>query len=437
MNSKHRSSNLKIDSFLQLLFLLLPYTLIFSIFLTELFLIILFIFYISENHNNLYSTIKNNKIIKILIVFYLITLISTIVNFNDYKLFIKNLAYVRFLFYGLSISWLINKFPFLKRLFLYSLFSSYILLFIGSAYEFILKRNCITFTESNVAIFANDIFYCSKKLFIGNILRSDRISSFFGDEMVVGSYVSRLLPLLFYLILDQSKNIKYDKLIIFISLTTTLSIVVLSGERIALFYFILFFVIFIIFTNLKYKITLFSSFIIISFLIIISSDTLKKRLINQTFSQIFLENNQKKITFFSIQHESHAISALKIFNDNALIGIGPKNFRNECKKKKYNISKFSCSTHPHNFYIQLLTETGFLGFLLPFGLLLYLLNFYLISLYYKIINKEKNINLKNLYLYTCFLITLFPVLPTGNIFNNWLSIIFYIPFGFFLSKNKK
>ena len=145
------------------------------------------------------------------------------------------------------------------------MFSSYILLFIGSVYEFILKRNCITFTESNVAIFANDIFYCSKKLFIGNILRSDRISSFFGDEMVVGSYVSRLLPLLFYLILDQSKNIKYDKLIIFISLTTTLSIVVLSGERIALFYFILFFVIFIIFTNLKNKITLFSSFIIIFF----------------------------------------------------------------------------------------------------------------------------------------------------------------------------
>ena len=112
MNSKHRSSNLKIDSFLKLLFLLLPYTLIFSIFLTELFLIILFIFYISENHDNLYSTLKKNKIVKILIVFYLITLISTIVNFNDYKLFVKNLAYIRFLLYGLSISWLINKFPF-------------------------------------------------------------------------------------------------------------------------------------------------------------------------------------------------------------------------------------------------------------------------------------------------------------------------------------
>ena len=39
-------------------------------------------------------------------------------------------------------------------------------------------------------------------------------------------------------------------------------------------------------------------------------------------------------------------------------------------------------------------------------------------------------------IYSSFLITFFPLIPTGNIFNNWLSIIFYLPLGFFISEKK-
>ena len=90
--------------------------------------------------------------------------------------------------------------------------------------------------------------------------------------------------------------------------------------------------------------------------------TLKERILKQTFSQIFL---RIKRSLFSIQHESHAIAAIKIFKDNPILGIGPKNFRFECRKKDYNISEFSCTSHPHNFYIQLLAETGLLGIIIP------------------------------------------------------------------------
>ena len=37
--------------------------------------------------------------------------------------------------------------------------------------------------------------------------------------------------------------------------------------------------------------------------------------------------------------------------------------------KKYNSGIKSCSTHPHNYYFQLLGETGLIGFLLFFYLL--------------------------------------------------------------------
>ena len=56
-----------------------------------------------------------------------------------------------------------------------------------------------------------------------------------------------------------------------------------------------------------------------------------------------------------------------MFKDNFLFGVGLKNFRHACKDKKYFISELSCSTHPHNTYIQLASELGIIG--LSFGIL--------------------------------------------------------------------
>ena len=61
-------------------------------------------------------------------------------------------------------------------------------------------------------------------------------------------------------------------------------------------------------------------------------------------------------------HFNHYLSAIEMFKDNKLLGIGPKNFRKFCKDEKYFLNEFSCSTHPHNYYIQLLSETGIIGF---------------------------------------------------------------------------
>jgi glycopeptide antibiotics resistance protein len=39
---------------------------------------------------------------------------------------------------------------------------------------------------------------------------------------------------------------------------------------------------------------------------------------------------------------------------------------------------------------------------------------------------------------SAILITLWPIIPSGNFFNNWLSIIYFLPLGFLLSSlNKK
>ena len=48
------------------------------------------------------------------------------------------------------------------------------------------------------------------------------------------------------------------------------------------------------------------------------------------------------------------------------------------------------------------------------------------------------LNFRIFFLYSFFL-TLWPLAPSGNLFNNWLSIIFFYPLGFYLyfSKHKQ
>ena len=48
----------------------------------------------------------------------------------------------------------------------------------------------------------------------------------------------------------------------------------------------------------------------------------------------------------------------KILMDNKTLGVGVKNFRKFCSNQKYIESSLSCATHPHNTYIQILSEIG-------------------------------------------------------------------------------
>ena len=143
----------------------------------------------------------------------------------------------------------------------------------------------------------------------------------------------------------------------------------------------------------------------------------------------------KDLRFFSNEHQSHAEAAVKIFKNNLLFGAGPNTFRKECKK--FIVNKNSCTTHPHNSYLQIISETGLLGIFLIFILFckIFYMKFKIITK--KFYNQNLNIIDQSYILITIYFIYLIPFLPSGNFFNNWINFSYYLPFSFYLLSLKK
>ena len=110
-----------------------------------------------------------------------------------------------------------------------------------------------------------------------------------------------------------------------------------------------------------------------------------------------------------------------MYLDHKILGVGVKNFRKFCSDKKYIESESSCAPHPHNTYVQILSETGIIGF----SFLIIVLIYFCIYIF-----KHLILRIKNSYYFTdfeiCILsgiaIYLWPFAPSGNIFSNWLNI---------------
>ena len=122
-----------------------------------------------------------------------------------------------------------------------------------------------------------------------------------------------------------------------------------------------------------------------------------------------------------------------MFIENPMIGVGPKIFRQLCSEEKYNVNEDSCSTHPHNTYIQILAEMGIIGFSVFIIIPIYLVSKIITHIYQYFRNGIRSLSDYQICLIGCFLLTLWPLAPTLSFFNNWISVVYYLPIGFFLS----
>jgi len=513
--------NYKISFFFKFILFLFPFFLISGSFLPDLVISFLSIFFLIFFYKLEFKYKSNIKIFYFFIIFYLYIIFNSIFSFDKITSYQSSVPYVRFILFSFCLAYLLNGIKDLLKIILLALILSYIFLLADSIYQLITGFN----------ITGHPATY--------------RISSFFGRKLVMGSFVSRTLPIALSIIFFI--DIKYRELLKTFIIFIAGVLVYLSAERLAFVYYLITLIFFIIFTYNKrnlYKAILLILFFFLSLYFIKPSSY--ERIITHTIKQ------SKTTNFFgfSYRHELHFFTALNLFNDSKLIGHGLKSFRFLCENDNYaptkkiindssifspingvikilkhegnkrtflildtniypnykydfNIlekdfngktllklydkeylfihslsvtkidegiyyynffgafNKFDikndqlvskgdylgysyeflngCNTHPHNIYLEFLSELGISGLLF----LLVGLFFILFKLFAAIKNvfSKNNMNYNRSFFFSLLgiFVSIFPFFPSGSFFNNWLSAIFYFNLSFvlfFLKRNK-
>ena len=267
-----------------------------------------------------------------------------------------------------------------------------------------------------------------------------RLNGPFGDEYIVGSYLSKLffISLIFFMI-KQKNSLYFFTYLIFI-----LSITILTKERMASLMLILTCGIFLLFLskiNFKVKILYTTIFLIFCSSLILANKSIKDHLVIRSLDQIGISNKlnskkedknflQNQRIFFDSRWGAHYLTAYSIFLDYPILGSGIKTFRLKCSDKKYeNIKsdskKTRCNTHPHNIYLEIISEGG-LTLFLPF-VLFNLFIFY--SLIFNIIKFDNKKNL-SLIIFCNFFMLFFPIQTTGSFFSTWNGFYYWFIYAF-------
>ncbi len=407
-------NRVSIINFMGLILCFIPFTLLTGPFLPDLsitVLCILFLFFSIREKTWFYF---NNIFFIFFISFYIYLILSSLL--SEYKLdsLQSSLFYFRFGIFALSVWFIINNTDNIINK-----FSKYLLIFFSIAiidgyFQYSFDFNLFGFSSPS----------------------ANRMTLLLNDRLILGGYLSRLFPLIIaMLVYNYTSNRKYFAYS-FIILVLVDVLIFITGERTALgLLFLSTIATLVMFKNFKIfrlSAVVFSILIIIT--ITLYDRSTYQRSINYAMEQMQIKKDLSSPMYFSAEHQSIAVTAYNIFLDNKVTGVGPKLFRKYCNNEEYKAHKvyLSCTTHPHNSFIQVATESGLIGLLfliIPTLLLFYKMAQHTICMY---IRKKPIFSDYQISLLCCFFLTLWPILPTQSFFNNWINIIYFLPVGFFL-----
>lgn len=394
--------------------------------------IIAFLFIIYSFKEKLIKYYKNTFFL-IFILFCILIIISS--TFSDHFIhsFKTSILYFRYGILAIAIWFCCETFKNFHRYFLFTSLIAFLLVLITGYYEFFNQK---------------DIF--------GNNVLDSRLTLFTNGKMSIGAFLARFFPIIVALLFLNYKSMKkknFIKAFFILFFVTTFVLVIMSGERTQVLVIAIPIIIFIFLANSLFYIRLIIAIMSISFAVFVLNfyPSVSDRMIKQTYDHIGFGTGE--FYAFSKLHTQYYNNVLIMFQKNPVLGIGPNNFRIECRNSEYftgtvvyseeywnnfenisdDIKKTYCTTHPHNFYIQLLGETGIVGFLFLVLAYIYLIIRLTYHLLYKLGFRNKLFNNYELMLVSYYLAILWPIMPTNNFFNSWMSIFIFLPLGFLIS----
>ncbi len=352
-----------------------------------------------------------------LFLFFISVILSSFISFDKIGTsnFIKSLLLLKFFFLYISIDTLSKN----KKINFNYFFNICLILSILVSLDLLLQ------------------FYYGKNI-LGYEPWEGRITGVFEHEAIAGAFLQKifLFSLIGSLIVFNKKN-KNSFLLSIISIFLILFATYLSSNRISFLIIIITCVLILSFFQILRKKLIIVMIILVPifFSLYIMNEDINykyKGFVNKVVKIINIEeisknNDEIKNTLSDNNslpdHGKIFYTAFKSFSDNKIFGTGLKSFRYECKnylKEKNTI----CSTHPHNYHLEVLHDTGLLGFII-----LTLFIFSLIIKKTKFILSSKISYTEKIFLSLILiniLIEIFPIKSTGSLFTTWNGTLLWI-----------
>ena len=377
------------------------------------------LFYFFQHFKKEKIIINDTKAIIALFILYIYLIFNTLISLNLLSGLGRNIGFVRFILFFLTVNFIFFKFKKSKNI-----FKIWTIVFVILILDIYVER----ITGSNLFGFG--------KTQIDGVLQPHglRIVSFFKTEPIAGAFATGFIFMVSGYLIDSFKKKKNLRILILLLLLLSFIGILITGERsntIKVFFGIILFFLIADFFNWKTKIISLFLFIILLFATIYSSDYLKVRYVGQLFEPIQTKESRKKFLENSLYFKLYN-SGITVFKNYPILGVGNKNYRietcDEKKNKKYK--DYHCLTHPHQIYIELLSEHGIFGTVVILSIIFYLL-FRLLG---QIIKSQNYLQIGT---FIFILINFVPLLPSGSFFNDFNLTLFMINFSLMYAVNKE
>lgn len=353
-----------------ILIAIIPIGLLISSGVSEFLCILLAIIYLCNLIYEKKFLIINNFYFRLLSIlwFYLIInhLLSATYEINEYSL--RSYSFIKYILFIFAFKFYLGR---SKNFKIVSLFWTFILIIVcfDVFFEYFNHHNILGFTSNNAG----------------------RIASFLGKELKIGNFILGFYLLsVSYLLTESKKKPVLFLISCYFYLIVLITALYITGERANAIRGLFCLILFVIFGDskiLKFKKLFLTTTIIAILITCLISERLKIRFIGQIIQP--LQNKGIFNTFKNSQYGAHYDTAYKIFKSHPTFGVGNKNFRYECQKEEYFNKNFlwshqRCATHPHQIYLELISEHGIVGTVI----ILYII-FFIIYKNIKIYNKKK------------------------------------------------
>ena len=388
--------NKTINSYFLILFSLIPVTIIagpaisiINILLIDLSFIILIIY------NKNFNFLKNKTIIYFFIL-YIYLIFNSFISIDYSVGVLRNLGFLRIIILFAAFNYFFRDEGFFKKV--------------------------ITFWSIIISIVLVDVFiesFSGKNILGFGELYGKRVVSFFKDEPIVGGFLNGFYLIIVGFLLNELKYSKNYFIILF-SIIFIISIL-LTGERSNTIKAVLGISIFFMLyknLNVKKKIIIYLSMIVLILILVFNLSYLNLRYFNQT-------SNVKNTLYFNLYE-----SGFEVFKNNKLLGVGNKNYRIETCNDIQKNNKYICTTHPHQIYFEFLSEHGLIGTLIILGI------FYKL-IFSKILNTIRGNNYIKIGSLIYLILVFLPIIPSGAFFTDFVLTLFAINLAIFYATDNK